>query len=264
MSTIGPYHPLPSDAGFGKDDRPQRDGERRDTAGGRDAFPGFHGQQMPDGQTGGAPGGDRNPDDRRNNLSARAGDFLNRLEETIKRQDDDAFPAPAASPPDADEAQAPVEDRLEDLQLLALGAHALSTLPLLTDIRQAGPPERESPAASRLQEVFDTIATRIEQTLRAELGVAPGGVRSISIDLGELAAGLGTVKLLMSANGLDVVLSGQAAKFAEGMTHATQALADRLSRRFGNRTVRVLARTAGAEGEGGGATGGAVRMDRSS
>lgn len=112
-----------------------------------------------------------------------------------------------------------------------------STLPLLTALQQAPEPAKDE-AAGRAQAIVGAIEERVNQAIRAERGGAAGATDSISIDLAGLVEGLTALTIRLSATGLDVVLTGT---LGPALAGEAAALADRLSRRFGNRGVRILA-----------------------
>ena len=97
--------------------------------------------------------------------------------------------------------------------------------------------QQAPPAADRLA---STILARVEQVLRAEWLVAAAGPSSVTVDLGASVEGLSAVTVTMTDTVLEVVLLRNAADPSDEFVGAAQLLAERLSHRFGTRSVRVL------------------------
>lgn len=134
-------------------------------------------------------------------------------------------------------------------QVLAASTAAASTLPLLTALQ----PVSDQVATPSAASLVHTVEERVTQAIRAEMAGQSAATATVSIDLAGLVEGLSAVTIRLSATGLDVVFSGSLDLGGEA-----QALADRLSRRFGNRSVRVLAAAHDGEGR---AQGGAADED---
>lgn len=114
-----------------------------------------------------------------------------------------------------------------------------TTLPLFSALQPLPEQPVADPAGGpRTRDIAAAIEEQVTQAMRAEGQAAAGA--GIRIDVAGLVAGLDAITIRMSATGIDVVLSGSLELGAEA-----QALADRLSRRFGSRPVRVLASTEG-------------------
>ncbi len=143
----------------------------------------------------------------------------------------------------------PADEPAAHEQLLAASAAAASTLPLLTALQ----PVPEPLASSGPATLVHAVEERVSQAIRAELAGQSAATATVSINLAGLVEGLSAVTIRLSATGLDVVFTGSLDLGGEA-----QALADRLSRRFGNRSVRVLAATQDGEGR---AQGGAADED---
>ncbi|MFC0217411.1 hypothetical protein ACFFJ7_03270 [Pseudochelatococcus lubricantis] len=248
MSHLGPYRP----GGTGHEDRLDRGGSRHYPAGdgtgasGNGTWSGFGERRAKEEHAGARTGaGARPPGDWPRDtkgretpasLSMRADDFQHRLHQAASAENE-------GEPSGGSRRSA---DATGDERVLATCAGTGSTLPLFNAIQQA---EATAAAPARLQEALDAIAVRVERAIRAEFAVTPDGMRSLSIDLGGAMNGISAVTIRLSAGGLDIVLAGSGEMFAEDAVHAAQALADRLSKRFGSRTIRVLAagREAGAD-----------------
>ncbi|MGV6871601.1 hypothetical protein ACUSIJ_02775 [Pseudochelatococcus sp. B33] len=128
------------------------------------------------------------------------------------------------------------EHAAQEEVLAASSFAAGSTLPLLSSLQ----PAQEPATGARGHAIAGTVEERVTQAIRAELAGQSAATNTISIDLTGLVEGLAAITIRMSATGLDVVLSGSLDLGGEAL-----ALADRLSRRFGNRSVRILATPAG-------------------
>lgn len=129
----------------------------------------------------------------------------------------------------------------DEEQLLATSIATGSTMPMFATLQQ--PNAVQAPTAvARAQELVSAIEGRVTQAIQAELAASSASINSISINVAGLVEGLNAITIRMSATGLDVVLSG-----AVELAGEAQSLADRLSKRFGNRNVRVLSAPASSD-----------------
>lgn len=123
------------------------------------------------------------------------------------------------------------KDAARELVLAASNPAAASTLPLFPALQQA----QEPAPGLHGRTLASAIEERVTQAIRAELAAQSGTTGAITINLAGLVEGLDAITISLSATGLDVVLSGNLDLASEA-----QSLADRLSRRFSNRSVRIL------------------------
>lgn len=124
------------------------------------------------------------------------------------------------------------DEFVADRMVLAASSAAVeSTLPLFSTLQSPVEPA----TSGRGQEIAGAIEERVAQALNARNSAQSGGAATISLDLGGLIEGLAAITIRMSATGLDVILTGSLDLGSEA-----QALADRLSRRFAHRNVRIF------------------------
>jgi hypothetical protein len=102
----------------------------------------------------------------------------------------------------------------------------------------------DEPEARTTQTLVSAIAVRIEQAFRAEMLALASSPTMVAIDLGGLAGGLQSLTVTMTSTGLDVTFAHSMDSLPEEFAIAAQALAERLSRRFAGRAVRILETTA--------------------
>lgn len=130
--------------------------------------------------------------------------------------------------------------------LLATSVSSGSTIPILTALQQTNAVQAPV-SVSRTQDIISTVENRVSQAIQAEMAASSGSINNISINVAGLIEGLTAITIRLSATGMDIVLSGA----VDGLAGEAQALADRLSKRFSNRNVRILSAPAAHESDNG-------------